>query len=285
MKNKVSCLVLLCVICLLTNCKQTKTVNKVSTTKKNDSVSRIINNHDFKLIIEDAKLDGSILIFDPKKSTFYSNDFQWARTSRPPASTFKIVNSIIGLETGLIKGEDFIFKWNGKYRVNPAWRKDLTFREAFQLSCVPCYQELAKEIGAERMKYYVSKIQYGNMKIDSTNIDTFWFEKGSYINQFQQIAFLERLYNSKLPISQENEMIVKKLILIEKGDDYVLYGKTGRTIVDKMHNGWFVGYMEKNNQLYYFATNINPSKEVYSGNFYSTIKKITIQALEKNHSY
>ena len=42
-------------------------------------------------------------------------------------------------------------------------------------------------------------------------------------------------------------------MIFEKTSNYTLRGKTGW--VDK--TGWFVGYLEQNNQVYYFATNIN----------------------------
>jgi len=54
-----------------------------------------------------------------------------------PASTFKIVNSIIALETGVVENDSTMFKWNGEKRRLPIWEQDLTFRDAFHFSCVP----------------------------------------------------------------------------------------------------------------------------------------------------
>ena len=72
-------------------------------------------------------------------------------TGHLPASTFKIPNSIIALETGLIEDDSTLIKWDGDERRLPAWEQDLVFRDAFHYSCVPCYQEIARKIGEKRM--------------------------------------------------------------------------------------------------------------------------------------
>ena len=54
-----------------------------------------------------------------------------------PASTFKIVNSLIGIQTGIITDENMVIKWDGVKRWNEDWNKDLTMKEAFAVSAVP----------------------------------------------------------------------------------------------------------------------------------------------------
>ena len=56
----------------------------------------------FAEILEQAQVNGSILFYNPEGDSMLSNDFEWAAVQRIPASTFKIVNSIIGLETGVV---------------------------------------------------------------------------------------------------------------------------------------------------------------------------------------
>ena len=85
------------------------------------------------------------------------------------------------------------------------WEQDLTFKQAFHYSCVPCYQEVARKIGATRMNVWLNKLDYGQMHVDTTNIDVFWLEGDSQINQYQQIDFLKRLYRSELLISHRTE--------------------------------------------------------------------------------
>ncbi len=71
---------------------------------------------------------------------------------------------------------------------------------------------------------------------------------------------------------------MKDLIIIEKNDDYTLSGKTGWSIRNGNNNGWFVGYIEKGDKIYYFATNIIPSKEFNMNMFAKIRQKITIKA-------
>ncbi len=108
--------------------------------------------NEFQEILDSTKLDGAILIYDLTNDIYYSNNFDWCKKGKLPASTFKIPNSIIALETGVVKSDSTIFKWNGEPRYLKAWERDITFKEAFYYSCVPCYQEVARKIGVERMK-------------------------------------------------------------------------------------------------------------------------------------
>ena len=91
-----------------------------------------------------------------------------------PASTFKIPNSLIALETGVVQDPDKdVFKWDGVKRDIEAWNKDHTLRSAIAVSAVPVYQEIARRIGQERMQKYVDLFEYGNRDIGG-GIDQFW---------------------------------------------------------------------------------------------------------------
>lgn len=236
---------------------------------------------EFNKILDSLKVKGAILIYDFTNKTYYSNDFSWAKTGIIPASTFKIPNSIIALETGVIKNDSAIFKWNGEKRWNKKWEQDLTFKEAFQVSCVPCYQEVARKIGVERMKDYLKKLNYKEMIFDSSTIDNFWLDGKSKISQIQQIQFLKRFYFSELSISKRTESIIKDMMKIEKTDAYSLSGKTGLSVKNDLYNGWFVGYFEVKNKVYFFATNLEPmKKEAVNEDFYSARINATKQAFK-----
>ena len=236
---------------------------------------------EFQTIIDSAYVEGSILIYDIKDNKYYSNDYEWTKKGNLPASTFKITNSIIALETGIVENDSTLIKWNGEKRRLRNWEQDLIFRDAFHFSCVPCYQEIARKIGVKKMTEYLNKFQYGNMKVDSTNIDLFWLEGESRINQFQQIDFLKRFYLSKLGISKRTEEIMKRMMVIEVNDEYKLSGKTGWSIRNGNNNGWFVGYIESQNKTYFFATNVMP-KEQFDMDMFPMIRKdVTYKAFEQ----
>lgn len=260
---KITSLVLFLILCFA--CK-----SETNSKKKEKSVTNNILKPDFQLIIDTSEVIGSILIYDSREDMYYSNDFEWSNKGNLPASTFKIANSIVGLETGVIESDSTIFKWDGNEKGLKAWEQDLVLRDAFQFSCVPCYQEVARKIGAKKMNDYVQKLNYGNLKIDSTNIDEFWLLGESKISQMQQIDFLKRFYNHQLDISERTEKIVKNIMLIEETDQYRLSGKSGLSNENEAYNGWFVGYLELKNNTYFFATNLEPKREF---DFDSFIKK------------
>ncbi len=212
----------------------------------------------FQSLLDSAGVKGSILVYDSNNNIYYSNDFQWASRGNLPASTFKIANSIIGLETGIIESDSTKFLWDGEEKYLDAWEQDLILKDAFQFSCVPCYQEVARNIGAYEMNAYVEKLAYGKLVIDFSNIDVFWLQGKSKINQMEQIDFLRRLHNSQLPISARTERIVKEIMISEEKENYTLRGKTGLSIEDEKHNGWYVGYAETDNNVFFFATNLEP---------------------------
>ncbi|MBJ2173306.1 class D beta-lactamase [Aureibaculum sp. A20] len=236
---------------------------------------------EFQTIIDSSNVTGAILIYDLEENKYYSNDYQRAKKGNLPASTFKITNSIIALETGIVENDSTLFKWNGENRRLKAWEQDLMFIDAFRLSCVPCYQEIARKIGVKKMTEYLDKLAYRNMKVDTTNIDLFWLEGASRINQFQQIDFLKRFYTSELPISERTEKIMKRMLINEENDTYKLSGKTGWSISDEKNNGWFVGYLECHNKIYFFATNIEPKEQFDMDRFPLIRKYVTNKAFEQ----
>jgi len=233
---------------------------------------------EFLTILDSANVTGAILVFDPQKNVYYSNDFTWCETGHLPASTFKIPNSIIALETGVIESDSALIKWDGQARRLKVWEKDLLFSEAFHVSCVPCYQEIARKIGTMQMKEYLNKFDYGSMVVDSSNIDIFWLEGESKISQFGQIDFLYRFFNSKLPIALRTEHIMKHMMVIEENDTFRLSGKTGWSIRNGNNNGWFVGYLEKGQEVYFIATNIIPRVEFNMDLFPIIRKEISMKA-------
>jgi len=232
----------------------------------------------FQKILDSANVSGSILVYDAVKDIFYSNDFDRCEIGHLPASTFKIPNSIIALETGVIADDSTMIRWDGQKRRLPAWEQDLVFRDAFHYSCVPCYQEIARKIGVARMKEYLEKLDFGNMIVDSSSIDLFWLEGDSKISQFEQVDFLYRFYHSRLPVSKLTGEIVKRMMVIEENDTFKLSGKTGWSVRNGNNNGWFVGYLEKGADVYFIATNIDPKVEFNMELFTVIRRQISMQA-------
>lgn len=234
----------------------------------------------FQAILDVAELRGSILIYDLAADRYRSNDFDWARKGQLPASTFKIPHSLIALELGVVESDSSMFKWAGEKRAMKRWERDLSFKEAFHLSCVPCYQKIARKIGLWKMVEYMDRFAYGNIQIDSATLDRFWLQGPSIIDAYGQIEFLKRLYQSDLPISEGSERVFKEMFILEEKEGYRLSGKTGWSIQDEQDNGWFVGYLEKGERVYFFASNLEPQTPEARSAFAELRKSVTLQALD-----
>jgi len=198
---------------------------------------------------------GAFVLYDLNRNRYIRYNPERCAERFIPASTFKIMNSLIGLETGAVPDADYVIKWDGtKYDV-PAWNQDHTLRTAIQNSAVWYYQELARRVGEKKMQEYVDAAHYGNQNI-SGKIDTFWLEGSLRISAEEQVEFLKRLYKGELPFSQRSMNIVKEILVLEKTETYQLSGKTGSGQRITPHESWFVGYLETQGNVYIFAANI-----------------------------
>jgi len=279
--NKTSFLSLTLIIVVLASCGEKAAPKKTPKEKRESEKNFALRMESFmKKVVIDSKLEGSILLFDFQKERYYSNDHEWAKKELLPASTFKIPNSIIGIEAGVIS-DTTIFKWDGKKRENSDWEADLTLAEAFQKSCVPCYQEVAQRIGYAEMKRYLGRFNYGSMEFTEATLDNFWLSGNSKISQYQQIDFIERFYHDGLGVSEKTSDMVKEIMLIEKTDKYQLYGKTGWGLENNIDNGWFVGFVKSGTKIYFFATNVIPKKDFNMNNFKPIRKEITLTTLKE----
>ena len=186
---------------------------------------------------------------------FVSNETR-AKQRFTPASTFKIANSLIGLDTGAVKSVDEVLPYGGKPQRFKTWERDMNLRDAIKASNVPIYQELARRIGLERMRAGVKKLAYGNMEIGNV-VDRFWLDGPLAISAVEQTEFLSRLVADRLPVSTDAVRAVKEITLLEKTETYELHGKTGWLMAEKQQIGWWVGWIEREGTVYPFALNID----------------------------
>ena len=196
--------------------------------------------------------------------TFY-NKKRFTDSSLLPASTFKIINSLIGLQTGVITNDSMVIKWDSVKRSVEAWNKDLSMYEAFRVSAVPYYQEVARRIGKERMEYWMDTVNYGAGSKDtafriSTAIDTFWLDNSLKITPDEELGLIKLLYFDQLPFFKTYQETVKKAMLFENTTVYRLAYKTGWGRKENgNHLAWAVGWVEENNHPYFFVLNFESS--------------------------
>lgn len=197
-----------------------------------------------------------------------------AKTPFLPASTFKIPNSLIALEEAAVSGPDEVFFWDGEVRFVEAWNQNHSMRTAFPVSCVWFYQDLARRIGNEKYLDYLKQFKYGNM-MTGPDFTSFWLDGELRITAEEQISFLKKLYKNDLPIKEENIELVKEFMIIEETDEYTIRAKTGWAIRTDGEHGWWVGYVTKMDEVWFFAINI----EITSNDDYGKQKEIAREAL------
>ncbi len=200
---------------------------------------------------------GTFVLLDLRSGRYLRHDPGRAAERFPPFSTFKIPNSLIGLEAGVIKDADFLIKWDErKYPANPnfpQWFRDQTLRTAFQRSAVWYYQELAERVGESKMKELLDGLDYGN-EDTSGGLTRFWLGSSLKISADEQVAFLRRLYLGELPVSKRSLDIVKEIMVHEETPAYRLSAKTGGgPLSEGRYLGWFVGYLEAGGATHLFA--------------------------------
>jgi beta-lactamase class D len=213
---------------------------------------------DFGRHFREMGVEGSILIYDSKNDRTYEHNRERNATPITPASTFKIFNAMVALETGIIPDDVAILTWDGVQREVEAWNHDTNLRQGFKNSTIWFYQVLARKAGHERMQQWIDRVGYGNRQIGAAeDIDHFWLDGPLQTTPKQQVEFLQRLYRNELPFSARTMDLVKDIMIFEQTPDYVLRAKTGWLRSTSPEQGWFVGYVEQNDNVYFFATNID----------------------------
>lgn len=209
---------------------------------------------------------GCFILYDLNNHKYIRYNPERCKQRFIPASTFKIFNSLAALETRAVKDEHDTIKWDGVERSWNEWNKDMDMKHAFKVSAVWFYQEIARRIGEERMQQLIDENHYGNQDI-SGGIDLFWLQGGFRVSPDEQIEFLKTLYNNELKFSQRSMDIVKEIMIYEQNENFILRAKTGWGIRFEIQIGWFVGYLERDGNVYIFATNVeskNPEQRYVS---------------------
>ncbi len=201
------------------------------------------------------KANGTFVLFDLPANTLYFCNRQRAAQRFVPASTFKIPNTLIGLDAGAVRDVDQVLPYGGKPQFLKEWEHDMALREAMRISAVPIYQELARRIGLQRMSEKVKAFQYGNQTI-GTAVDRFWLDGPLEISAFEQVHFLERLVNGKLPVSASAVTALKEITLQEHHATHDLHYKTGWAMAPSQI-GWIVGWVTTKEGTSPFALNID----------------------------
>ncbi len=194
-----------------------------------------------------------------------------------PASTFKIVNSLIILETGAVSDRDVdVVAWDGVAR-SSGWDQDQTLRTAFRRSAVWAFQHWAREVGHARMSELVARLNYGNARIgEADEVDRFWLEGPLAVSAREQVDFLQRLHARGLPLRPEVQGAVIDIRQHRQGEGWTLFGKTGWAIRDEPDYGWYVGWLETETDTWLFAVNVDLDWETGEGALRERLARVAL---------
>ncbi|HUQ64656.1 MAG TPA: penicillin-binding transpeptidase domain-containing protein [Flavitalea sp.] len=232
----------------------------VNNTKEDDSLAKYFDaNH----------LQGTFALFNNGTGEFTVYNMDRYRDSvYLPASTFKIVNSLIGIETGIVKDSATVIPWDGITRKIAEWNRDLNMHDAFTYSCVPWFQELARRIGRDTMQHWLDTLGYAQLHgkpVITNNLDTFWLDNSIKVTADEQLGLVKKLYFGQLPFQSRSQRMVKNMMLREDNANYKLSYKTGLGITEKKHAlGWIIGWIEENRHPFFFVLQLESSDPDYN---------------------
>ncbi|MCC5942246.1 MAG: class D beta-lactamase [Balneolaceae bacterium] len=239
----------------------------------------------YQTFFDNLGLDGSTTIYDYNNQEWIYTDRQDAKRATLPASTFKIPNSLFAIEYKVVQNEYEIFEWDGEPKkhlgnVVNAWNQDTDLKSAYKHSTIWFYEEVAKQIKRDHYKKTLNKIGYGNGNYDEKGVD-FWNYGEFAVTPKNQIEFLIRLHENRLPFSTETVEKVKDLMITETSDSFIYRDKTGWTRKDGTDIGWWVGYVETQDNVYFFATKILKDEKDHNPHFSNGRKEITKNILNE----
>lgn len=249
------------------------------------SIHNSYGQHNLTKPFQDCQIQGSITLYDYKAGKWIASDIHDSQVGTLPASTFKIINTLIALETGVIADEKEIIKWPGstdtiRYGYRPDIYHDMSIEEAFKASAGWVYVELAKKIGKGRYKDYLTRTCYGNADVSIDDPD-FWNFGKLAISPVNQIEILLGVYEETLPFSKRSFAILKRIMVEEKAGSYTLRAKTGWTRDGGKDTGWWVGYVERQGGVYFFATRLIKDRSTPNLSFGQCRKDITKEVLRQ----
>ncbi|WP_446323690.1 class D beta-lactamase [Acinetobacter sp. 1207_04] len=228
------------------------------------------------LLFNEAQTQAVFVTYDGIQLKSYGNDLTRAQRAYVPASTFKMLNALIGLQHKKTDPNE-VFKWQGEKRSFKAWEKDMTLTEAMQASAVPVYQELARRIGLDLMRSEVKRVGFGNADIGH-QVDNFWLVGPLKVTPEQEAKFAYQLATQSLPFDTAVQQQVKEMLYIERRGDAKLYAKSGWASDVSPQVGWYTGWVEQpNGKITAFTLNM----EMKEGDDATERKQLTLDVLDK----
>jgi beta-lactamase class D len=221
------------------------------------SQNNVTEDDSLKQYFDAAGVNGSFGMFDNGQGHFTVYNLRRFRDSAYlPAATFDIIQSLVGIQTGVIK-DDSAVVIRDSMGADTICGGNLTLRQAFRNSCIRPFQELSRRIGKDTLKKWVDSLGYGNKNLGSA-IDTFWMDNSLTVTSDEQLGLVKKLYFDQLPFYPPIQRAVRRMMLMESNSNYQLSYKIGSGIRKDGHAlTWITGWVEENKHLYFFVMSLD----------------------------
>jgi beta-lactamase class D len=207
-------------------------------------------------LFQSRNVAGTLVISSQDGETIYVHNEERARTAYLPASTFKVLHTLIAMEEGGVADEKEVVPWDGKHRGPASWDRDQSIETAFGVSCIWFYQHLAGRMGSEVYTEYLKKTGYGNAQA-GPDVRSFWLEGDLRISAMEQLDFLKGFHARRYPFNRASYDLVERLMLVDQSEMSMIRAKTGWVQKGKPEIGWYVGYVETPENVWFFAMNMD----------------------------
>lgn len=212
-----------------------------------------------KQYFDSANVEGCFALLNNQMGniTVYNMGLDTLRLS--PGTSFKIPETLIGIQTGKITNENTRLFGDSANTNNP------TLKEAFAGSSVSFYRELEKQIGNDTLQFWIDSLGYGNKKLGE-NADSSWPPQTLKISPDEQLGMMSKLYFDQLPFQKYAQEMVTSL-MTEESDSLYKLNYTTASGIDSANRttGWALGWIEENRHIYFFVTfarSANPSTDI-----------------------
>lgn len=216
--------------------------------------------------ILEKDFQGSFILYDTKNLKYTVINDSISKVRYSPYSTFKTISALVGLETGIASDENYTLTFDKKkHKPKPSmlkskpfmsWWQDHSLKSAMKNSVNWYFFELNEQIGFREFETHVKMMGYGNSDV-SSGLDNFWIGGSLNVSAQEQVEFLKQLVENDLNgFSVESQEKLKGILLNESTPKYKIYGKTGSGEYKDKVLGWYIGFVETEDNTYCFAFNI-----------------------------
>lgn len=214
-----------------------------------------------------GSMNGCFLLFNVKTNQFEKViGEQRCREQLPACSTFKVPLAAMAFDSGVLKDENTVFKWNGKKDIREESNRDHNAKTWMRDSIVWYSQRITPKMGKKKFQNYLDQFNYGNKDLNGGITQAWLVSPASSgpalkISGYEQIDFMKKLWTNQLPVSPRSMQLTRDITFIETSPNgFQLHGKTGSNFYDKerkIHLGWFISHLQKGDQEYIVVTNLS----------------------------